>query len=992
MGTVTPVTSRVGYTAEDINFGRLFKAATQTSKKLLKEVLVMMMYRVTVSVVSVLPTTVAEFCFQFLLWSKTKFRDNFKNEERTTLKQPIECADFDVSLLTKMIHKFFPDMGLPESFSRAVRDLKNVRNRVCHQHEILDEAQLRANLEDLKKIFDDVLQETAEFFSIKLQDMQRHYKHEIDEILNSPLEADSSVYFENVEKFRVDLVGQFLTLGRKEVMKLYIKLRTLHPFTWMSDERFPEMTVDKIFTPLNIMEKCRAVGVTSILTTESIDEETDSPTGILPSVLILSGVAGCGKTSLCKYLIHDWRLGHGAVDTLRSVDILLFIELRNVTSGTLVSYMSNKLLPETCRQFEEKDIIRTLRKISVLYVIDGMDEATPEGKQLVNDVFSILGTSRAIITTRPEYSFTVTQMAARHHLTHMTLTNKGFSSSGIMNYASQVFAALEPDAHKRHQQECEFLKFLRTSGAGLGDHLKLPLTVALLICLWKYDRQTITRVNTATKLYNEIFRLCSTKLVARLQSNSVYHQLELESFASDWILALGREAYEMLEKSEFIMSEACRRKLASMCSSLHIDSIQIFSAFLMCEVKESFFGITYEFSFLHKSQMEYLAALHIANELTKESPIEVSMIDDIQNLKIFSDVFTDSNITFGSSRAGRRSPIRSRKWINTLTFVIGHMCMNNSKHKAIEEVTNKLFESYAFGCEPETLWWLVQESDNHPYICQKAGDSIGKKFVWRPDTIELCDVTSPTFQLMCRTSFIPTDAVIRVVGNLQCVKVLAEDGKVEQRCYDNIKPILERLSSMPTVHVILKCDQHYYDWGNPDTTDQLLLKLLPKGNLSNLLGHVGEKGAAALSAVKNISEILVRVSEPAAIHALAKTFKTICDNVSVLAIRLDMTPSVPPSALTAINAKTFVLVMRHIDDGNVSWAAHIVATLSHSYQQIDLMASSITLSGAKKFIKQLNKDKIKIKESLTVRSTHHLDESEYKELGEKIECSLHWWS
>ncbi|XP_042213963.1 uncharacterized protein LOC121860716 [Homarus americanus] len=993
MVTAASVNPHAGYNTQDINFGRFFKAATQTSKRLLKEVFLLMISRYQVRAVDKWPTTVAEFCADILSWSKSKYRNGFNEEERSVLEQPLASADYDVSLLTKMIHKLLPEMNLPESFLRALRELKNVRNRVCHQHQLLDDANLRGNFDDLKVIFDNVLRETGEFFTADVADLKNMIQHETDEILSSPLPADASKYFDFVEKFRVDLVGKFITYARPELMNEYCKLKTLNPFTWLSNDQFPEMVVGKIFTPLDIEDDERTVDIESLLSTESLCPETQEASGILPSALLLSGIAGCGKTSLCRYLLHDWRARPGKIAALRSVDVILHIEVRNITSSSLLPHLQNTLLRETCKLFEENDVIKILQQMNVLYIIDGMDEATADGKKLVNEVLSVVGNARVIITTRPEFTCYITQALHRYRLTFIKLRIQGFSDQGITEFTSNVFAALVSDEEKRRQQECEFLRLLKTTGRGLGDHLKLPLTLAMVICLSRDDQSRLSHVTSATSLYSEIFRMCTMKMISRLDTTTGLHPLQMETFTEEWLLALGKEALEMLDDNEFVISDDRRNVLMSLCAAKHIDSIQVLSAFLMCEVNESIKGTQYEFRFIHKSQMEYLAAIYLVYTLNLAANTNGQKIADIlQKLGATKVSVKVNKLLVGVPESRVLSSMKACRWSNTLSFIVGLLCKNKASDFLIHDVVKNMLEMHLDSFNAPALWQMVQESGCHPLVCKMVSGASYKNFVWRPKQKDLCNPTDPIFQLFIHTRLKLKAAVIRVVGSDQEVNILAENGRVENKRYENLSLLMSLLAQRPSMGVVVRADQHFYCWGSPHTTDHLITTLLPKGNLTAVMCHLGERGAAALAAVKKIGEVCIRISDVSALRALRDSLSAITGKLEALTLRLDIPWTVSPSTLPTFKKPLdLTIVLKDVDDDHGVWAAEVIARLSSLYTEVDLVASSLTPSGGETFLKTLRERQVMISDKLTIRSFHKLEEGQYQKMAQMVQCSLCWW-
>ncbi|XP_066961642.1 uncharacterized protein [Macrobrachium rosenbergii] len=973
---------------EDIYFGKFYKAATNTNKRLLKDVFMVLFYKSCVLPLESWPSTVEEYCLSVLRWSKTKYRDSFNAEERKLLSIPLESLDGDTSLMNKMMLKLFVDANLPKSFFNALRELKNVRNRVCHDQLDFSAEMLEANMEDLKSIFRKFLNEFGDAWDYDVSDYEYNYCNEVDEIMAAPITEEGLSYFEKVEKFREDLMGKFITYGRKELFVFYKKLKVLNPFTWLKDEKFPELQVDKIFTPLHISDECRTVDIENLLVTEVFVEEDNEYIckGEIPSVVMLTGIAGCGKTSLCRYLLHDWRNKLDKVINMRSVDILILVEARSVVTSSLVSFLQQVLLKETCSHFEEKDIILTLQKLNVLYLVDGVDEATDIGRKLLEEIFSVLGTSRLILTTRPEFTSSIAESIHNHHLSYIKLQIHGFADAGVAKFTSKIFHSLENDEKLRRHQEEECLKFLRTAGIHLGSHLKIPLTVALLIILWRDEKSTVTNITSVTKLYLEIFKMCSMKMLSRVRKSASSYVFR-EDFVEKWLLELGHHAYNMVKEDEYIISDRRKNLLTSFCNKHNIDCIHALSSFLVCEVQESLFGPQYSFTFIHKSQMEYLAGKYFAHMFTVN--FENYRNDDpevIEKTKSLSPFRSRADMTF-------KGILEMRKMMNVYVFMIGHLCMNVHKtDNLISMVTESVLSIAQMDHNLPAIWRLVQESEHHPLVCKMVSDAISGKFVWMPGE-ELCDPSDPIFQLLKYTDFVPKKISVRIINSTQGILAKGEKKTLVLRPYENLVPLLRCLGKKPAAEIIVRADQHFYNWGDQETTDHLLEALALRGNLTTFMGHLGVPGAKFIKSFESIKVLDIRISSTEALHALSVSLTALSMKAGVeMNLRLDIPREVSPSSLPRFGSSfAFTISLFEITDGNASWAIEVISQLSKQYVGIELLSSKLCSSALKIFLRTLMAEKVKIKGKIFMPLFCRFSEKEIKKLKKCVNCKLDLW-
>lgn len=973
---------------EDIHFGRFYKASTQTCKRAVKEVFLVVFYRVYVRPLESWPTNLTQYCTQVLGWSNRKLRESFNANERAKLDEEVTSADYDISLLTKMFNKFYEHIPFPESLTRAIRDIKNVRNRVCHEQFSVDETDLRENMEDLQEMLRTLFDETSSFFETDLDNLKQFYTDEVDEIRSAPITGQGMTYFDNMEKFREDLVGKFITYGRKELISFYGKLKILNPFTWLSDEKFPELVVDKIFTPLYIREQERAIDVATLFITELYSEERQTELGILPAVLALSGIAGCGKTSLSRYILHVWRTRNGMIQGLRAVDILIFVEARSVTESSLTAYLQKSLLRETCSYFDEKEIVLTLQKINVLFVIDGMDEVTESGKILVEEIFSTLGNARVIITSRPEFVYMITQNALKYHHRFLKLRIQGFTKEGIKSFTSKILKSCEPNEEKCRQIEMEFRTFLRTTGSALGEHLKLPLTAALLIMLWKDDKSRISNITSSTSLYCELFRLCTMKLIARLQTSTASHHIELEGVINVWLMALAEEAYEMLNAGRFTIDSSKQLQLTSLCKKHGIDCIQTLSAFLICDVQERLGGTKYTFSFLHKSQMEYLASLYITEKLLEVNKPKSKSFDRM--LKRFVKILRKHEEE--EEEDYLLTTLRDRRWWNTVLFTLGHLSQNKKVSEMLLEDLVEILLDHSVH-DISLLWRIIQESGCHPLVCDLVNATIVKDFVWKADCENLCNPMDPNVLLMQKTRFSPNGVLIRIVNKTKHGTVALDGEEFGERENVNLFPILRCLSERPQTNVCLRMDQHYYEWGNSESSDDIVTALLPGGNLTAFMGHLGQEGARAFSAVHKLGETCIRVTDLPTLQTLENSLSSgrKKKSVDMLTLRVDMPWTAVAEPIPRISTPSnMALTLKDVSDVTEECAANVIIKMRDSYEMVDLVASSLTPAGGIRFLKRLEANGIEILDQITIRSCNAIENEDYEYLQKNIRYFVDW--
>ena len=199
----------------------------------------------------------------------------------------------------------------------------------------------------------------------------------------------------------------------------------------------------------------------------------------------LVGEGGSGKSTLCQKIAHDWASGRLYSERF---ELVIWIPLQSMNTMDLTAplfhliaeYVASQLLNQPALMPQIFDI---LKNGSVLYIIDGFDEAIPQVKKKIQPLLEdpdkfIIVTSRPDTEELPE-EFGETAKVA------------GFSTNQIELYIDQFFEGI-PEAKR-------VFSHLKTNTALL--HLaKNPFYLQMLCCLFERG----VHVNSLTELYHNM--------------------------------------------------------------------------------------------------------------------------------------------------------------------------------------------------------------------------------------------------------------------------------------------------------------------------------------------------------------------------------------------------------------------------------------------------------------------------------------------------------
>lgn len=915
----------LSYTKQDLCFGKYFKAVNRLGTLVLMNCF-KLIYRTLETDDGTL--SIENYCLDKINWSHTAYNKCFNTTERKTLSKSPTSDDFvcDVSLLFKIIMIVLGTQVEP--IRKEIRELKNLRNAVCHENLEMDDQELQRRLLSLKDVCRDILEGTQLLVHGQLRASLNKTITDVEAYMQNLLmvkldASDINSYLEDLDEFRQKKTSKMISEGRKELMSNYSKDKILNPCPWLTDSHFSDFTVENTFTTIKLQESGTVVTMNDILNLSQLKQR------FVPRLVIISGVMGAGKTSLYRYLLQQWCSHAPAVTGLAAVDIVIGLEMRWLTCGSLVQFLREQLLKDTSRLFSESDIIPVLQEINVLFIIDGMDEATRRGRAVVKEIITKFTNSTILVTTRPEYTLELKKMADEHVVLHI----EGFTSESQEKFVEKVFAVKYPDKRLCKKETVAFLAYKNSLCVSLSSHLSLPLNLALLMMLWCDDYLKATSVTTTTRLYNKIYEMSQQKLTQRLESKGFGHSASLNLKVRRCLLELGRVAWNMMLEETLCLSQKHSNSLMEFCEKEGIDPIQTLSTFLDSETTETLMGTVCSFSFHHCSSEEYLAALYISEEAAKTGTLFPLLQD-----------------------------VKSPRFQEVVMYTTGLLKLKNlitpSLAKEIEKVLRSIETQLS---DPLVLYRLVNEVEWDAAVCEIVGSIVKEQGTWLISSKDPLELTEAKFSLINNTYTAPSQMKI----DIQYPKKLEDCPELEN--------LIKLLGKMSTKSVKISIERHFHTVGEQELVDKLLVPFLRNDSLLEFMGHVGPDFTAEMVQAINLEALSVRITSMEALVNLSRSLrkhrhrKTLIMpsrkwSLQHLEVFLDISDkSINPSDIPRLHyRKGLVLKMAGVRDEDAKWAGQVVQRINDQYASVTLVSSHITPTGIGRFVKATSKLRIKV--------------------------------
>ena len=313
-------------------------------------------------------------------------------------------------------------------------------------------------------------------------------------------------------------------------------------------------------------------------------------------LLLISGIAGIGKTWLLRKCLLDWANGN----IWRDVDLVLLLECRKLNQYQNIDNVNELLKVFYKDMFKEWDVGK---HFSILFVIDGLDEFAyldelinhnplNPSKQfnIVNALADALNIQKhkCIVAGRVE-AILQYKSKVRECKDKLTIQIMGFNDNGINEYVERVGEGKE--AIKNVLKSSHIAKAM----ASVPFYLSAMCTV-----IGSSTVSDLCSFFTMTELYSCIFIYFLQKHVNK-NNEPVYKMMEKES-SKQFILKVCKIAWHLFIQGKVVFSQKEIKAIVNDIDEIEIDHLGFI------EKVESQLG--YQYQFVHLTLMEFCASIH----------------------------------------------------------------------------------------------------------------------------------------------------------------------------------------------------------------------------------------------------------------------------------------------------------------------------------------------------------------------------------------------
>ncbi|XP_065646316.1 NACHT, LRR and PYD domains-containing protein 3-like [Hydra vulgaris] len=317
------------------------------------------------------------------------------------------------------------------------------------------------------------------------------------------------------------------------------------------------------------------------------------------SLILISGIAGIGKTWLLRKCLLDWSNNR----IWKNVKLVFYLECRRLNQ-----YQSISNINELLNVFY-KDIINdfNISNHPALFIIDGLDEFNYLN-ELINPSLScnypIVNALKEVqkykyVLAGRVYAIDQYQSISTEHSDKLTIQIMGFNENGINNYIENNVSEEKKDVVKATFKESAIAKSMSSVPFYLSSMCKIIS-----------DSKNVNKNSflTMTDMYANIFLFFLQKHI--FKNNELIYQIMENDSNKKYILNICKIAYQLFVENKVIFSK---------------EDIQTF-IIDFDENNDNFFGfierietnLGYYYQFAHLTIMEFCASVYAYNCLSSE--------------------------------------------------------------------------------------------------------------------------------------------------------------------------------------------------------------------------------------------------------------------------------------------------------------------------------------------------------------------------------------
>ncbi|XP_068220000.1 uncharacterized protein [Palaemon carinicauda] len=547
----------------------------------------------------------------------------FNGQEITNLTtEPPE--NLDITVLNKICQTLWLKMvNYPgDKLRDLIRKIKDERNAVSHEEGNITENELEIKLLAFESTLKEALDEASiiypsqrtEFDQLKLEvtDIVPKIQEKIREKYDPSNPDHVQRLKKEMEEFADQLQDYIQEKCKEELASHYSVSCRILPFDWLTQYGVTDPGEIMVSLRMDADEEFHA-GLSkreSLIINQNEVLDKKNPSGQDPKVVILSGGAGSGKTTMLCSIVEKWYKQSNDVINLDSFQMLLYMEFRKDDYDNFETYIKD-LLHCTMQDFSFDLVKSSILRSKCLILCDGFDEANKRSKKLFEEILRLnCKDMKILVTTRPINTLELTNMVnkSKHHRINLSMLGipKDVLDSHMKTLVSHL---LKTDPIRRDEIIKDITKILKTMNNEMGRILRNPLWFNLFVLLYIECPAIRGNLNTVSSLYTQLKKHNKKRLTEKygIEEDNVDKFESLYKKRS--LLYYIQQKYELSQDDTKIF----KTKL----EELDLVFNTVMSSYFNIKHTTKDLEVVKIFSYRHRSEQEFIAASVICDEMIR---------------------------------------------------------------------------------------------------------------------------------------------------------------------------------------------------------------------------------------------------------------------------------------------------------------------------------------------------------------------------------------
>ncbi|XP_064081850.1 uncharacterized protein LOC135198202 [Macrobrachium nipponense] len=632
--------------------------------------------------------------------------------------------DLDITVMNKICQvlwqKGVNDPG--DTLKGLLKKIKDKRNFVSHEEPRMSDTDLEIKLRDFQSTLEETLEKTKSLFpkhSAAIDDLKTEIQEAVPKLLEKIREKydpsspqDVQKLKEEIEEFGTELSDMILKSTEAELLSLHERLFQILPYDWLA--QYGTTDPDNIMVSLQVADdpdlnrgpqgnKSIIVNQTEILNKDKIGKD--------PEVVIISGDAGSGKTTILCSFAEGWCKKANDIPELSSFPFIISMMFRSDEHDNFHDYFKS-LVPKTAALFPFDQVKSVVLGSKCLVLCDGYDEANEKSKKLFNEFLELNSKNmKFVVTTRPSNIEGLTNIVNKVRRSRINLKISGLQKEDMKLLTEKLIGYLVKDNDiQQEQMKKELLQKIEEMNTGTRAILQTPLYFNLYILLYIECPYLRDELNTRTSLYLEL-RKHKIKRISNKTGMSVESLEEFDAIYRKWSLK-----HYIERKYEWSQADIESFKREIICPEVLQNFDFIMSSYFSLKKTQKNLEIVKVYCHRHRSEQEFAVAGNICDDvITSSRRLQRGNIiqDLLRFIRLCDRRLLRGNIILDVMRSkelwdGRDLFQFFRKFRVVISFILGILYSNQRDvyYNIINEI-HELYVSYSLSqgaqdvlCEP----------------------------------------------------------------------------------------------------------------------------------------------------------------------------------------------------------------------------------------------------------------------------------------------------